>query len=76
MLQGLDIPWGVTGDTWDFTFSSSSDMPFFALKYFSEEEREIGIFKYQSFKSFIGSISHVDFLQNKIITFHKNFCNS
>ena len=27
MLQGLDIPWGVMVDTWDFTFSSTSDMP-------------------------------------------------
>ena len=27
MLQGLDIPWGVMVDTWDLTFSSTSDVP-------------------------------------------------
>ena len=27
MLQGSDIPWGVMVDTWDLTFSSTSDVP-------------------------------------------------
>ena len=27
MLQGLYIPWGVMVDTWDLTFSSTSDVP-------------------------------------------------